>query len=183
MKKIRVAAVIACLLISACYDFDFPLDPKPLVPVDARLLGTWRCLGAQAGLDDDPGVVRISGRSDSIARWTIESRSADGSREKSEYDVHGSTIPGGSLLNALELGGKASGKWSFVRYTFLLPDVLRVQLVNDEPLAKVKDNAAALRQEIERRREDPSIYSDFLVCVRSKASATPSPSPAPTTGF
>jgi len=183
MKTLRVVLVVACLSLPACYDFDFPLDPKPLVPVDARLVGAWRCLGSEAALDDAPGVLRIALRTDTTSRWSFESPSADGTPEKSEYDVHGSTLRGGAFLNAVELGAKANGKWNFVRYSFLLPNVLRIQLVNDEPFAKLKD-AAALRREIERRRDDPTIYSDFMICVRPKppkdASAAPPATPSPT---
>ena len=176
MKKLRVVLVIASLSLPACYDFDFPLDPKPVVPVDARLVGAWRCLGSEAALDDAPGVLRIARQTDLTSRWSLESPSADGTPEHSEYDVHGSTVPGGALLNAFDLGKKANGKWNLVRYSFLLPNVLRIQLVNDEPFAKLKD-AGALRREVEKRREDPAIYTDFMVCVRPKASATPSPTP------
>ncbi len=168
MKKMHVVLVIACLSLPACYDFEFPLDQKPQVPVDARLVGVWRCLGVQAALDDDPGVLRIVRRTDTTSRWSLETSSSDGTPEKSDYDAHGSTVPGGALLNALEVGGKANGKWNFVRYTFLLPNVLRIQLVNDEPFAEVKD-AAALRRQVEKRRDDPSIYTDFMICVRPKA--------------
>ena len=68
-----------------------------------------------------------------------------------------------------------------MHYSFLLPDVLRVQVVNDEPFEKVKDNAVSLRQEVEKKRDDPAIYSDFMICVRAQAS--PSPAPSPKTGF
>ena len=182
VNKIRVAALIACLLLPGCYDFDFPLDPKPEVPTDARLIGTWRCLGAAADPDEGAGTLRVERGSDTVSRWTLEGPSSDGSIDKSEYEVYGSTAAGGSLLNARELGEKANGKWSFVRYSFLLPNVLRVQLVNDEPFEKVKDNAAALRREIEKRKEDPAILSDLLVCVRAKAAPTASPSPTAKTG-
>ena len=176
MKKLRVALIAAGLLLPACYDFDFPLDPRPQVAVDPRLIGTWRCLGAQADSDDAPALLRIERRSEAQAHWTFESLAGDGAPEKSEYDVHASSVQGASLLNALELGEKANGKWNFVRYSFLLPDVLRVQVVNDEPFAEVKD-AAGLRKEVEKRKNDPRIYTDFLVCVRKKAADGPSPSP------
>ncbi|HQZ16419.1 MAG TPA: hypothetical protein PKU70_09170 [Vicinamibacteria bacterium] len=179
MKTLRRLLLIGCVSLPGCYDFDFPLDPKPLVPVDARLIGAWRCLGAQAALDDDPGVLRIARRGDLVSRWTFESTSANGSPEKGEYDVHGSTVPGGALLNALDLGEKANGKWNLVRYSFLLPDVLRIQLVNDEPFEKIKD-ATALRNAIEKRRDDPAIYSDFMICVRGKPASEASASPSPT---
>lgn len=178
MKKLRVVLVVACLALPACYDFDFPLDPTPQVPVDGRLFGAWRCLGVQGALDDAPGVLRVVRQTDLTSKWTLEAQSGDGTAEKTEYDVHGSTVPGGDLLNAREQGQKANGKWNLVRYSFLLPDVLRVQLVDDEPFAKVKD-AKTLRSEIEKRRNDPSLYADFMICVRPKASTEPSASPSP----
>jgi len=178
MKKLSFILVMACLWLPACYDFDFPLDPKPQVPVDGRLVGAWRCLGVQAALDDDPGVLRIARRTEQVSRWTFESTATNGSPEKSEYDVHASEVFGGALLNALELGDKANGKWNLVRYSFLLPDVLRIELVNDEPFETVKD-AKALRSEIEKRRDDPAIYADFMICVRPKPSSETSPSPSP----
>ena len=180
MKTLRAGLVMACLSFAACFEFDFPLDARPQVPVDGRLVGAWRCLGTEADLDDAPGVLRIVRRTDLISRWSFEAPSADGTTEKSEYDVHGSTVPGGSLLNAIELGEKANGKWSFVRYSFLLPDVLRVQLVDDEPFKKIRD-ATSLRREIEKRKDDPAIYADFMICVRPKGakSAPVSPSPTP----
>ena len=177
MKKLRAALVVSCLLSPSCYDFEFPLDPKPQLPVDARLLGAWRCLGQQSDLDDPPAVLRIALSTDTVARWSFESPSNDGTLEKSEYDVHASSVPGGALLNAVELGQKSNGRWNLVRYSFLLPSVLRVQLVKDEPFGKAKD-AASLRKEVEKRKDDPAIYSDFLICVRPKPSSSPSP-PAP----
>ena len=68
MKTLRGVLLMSCLSLPACYDFDFPLDPKPQVPVNARLVGAWRCLGTQATLDDPPGVLRIDRRSDLISR-------------------------------------------------------------------------------------------------------------------
>lgn len=181
MKKIGVALVLAGLFLPACYDFDFPLDPKPQVPVDARLAGTWQCLGAEPSIDEAPALLRIAPRAEAIALWTFETQSGDGSREVMNADVYGSTVKGGALLNALELGAKANGKWSFIRYTFIAPHILRLQLIDDEPFEKVKDDAVALRKEVEKRRNDPAIYNDFCVCVRLKppSGPTPSPSPAP----
>ena len=50
--------------------------------------------------------------------------------------------------------------------------------MNDEPFEKVKD-ANTLRSDIEKRRDDPAIYTDFMICVRPKASSEASPSPSP----
>jgi hypothetical protein len=178
IRKRLVAVLAGALFLPGCYDFDFPLDQKPVVPVDTRLLGGWRCLGTQADADDAPGTLRIVRRSDTVSRWSFESLSADGSKEQSDYDVHGSTVKGGALLNALEQGEKANRKWNLVRYSFLLPDVLRLQIVDEKPFEKAT-TAEALRLLVEKRVNDLAIYADLLVCVRLKSSSAPSPSPTP----
>jgi hypothetical protein len=178
MKMVRVVLLLSCLSLPACYEFDFPLDPTPQVKLDTRLLGAWRCLGTQSDLDEAPGVLRIARRTDTLSTWSIESLASDGSKERSEYEVHASTIKGGSLLNLRDVGEKTDGKWSFVKYSFLLPDVVRIQVVNDEPFKKIKD-ANTLREQIEKRRNDPAIYVDFMVCVRPRPSSEPSATPKP----
>jgi hypothetical protein len=183
MKKLSIALFVACLTLPACYDFDFPLDPKPVLPIDTRLVGDWRCLAIDADLEDPPGILQVARRGESIARWTFTSSGSEaapngGDPERSEYDVHGSAVGGDVLLNALELGEKANGKWNLVRYSFLLPDVVRLQVVNDEALPKVA-SAAALRALIEKRVEDPAIYKDLLVCVRAKKAPASASSPSP----
>jgi len=178
MKTLRIAAVIVSLSIPACYDFDFPLDPKPQVPVDARVVGTWRCLSAEASADEGAATLRVERRSEMISHWTFETPSSDGTPDQGEFDVHGSAIGGGALLNARDVGDGDLGKWSFVRYTLLIPDVLRIQIVDDQPFLKVKDSASDLRQAVEQRVGDPAIYKDFCVCVRVKPSPEPSPSPS-----
>jgi hypothetical protein len=180
MRKLRIVLLAcACLCLPACYDFDFPLDTEPRVPVDGRLVGVWRCLAMETDVDEPVALLRIARRSGQVALWTFETPSTDGSTEKAEFDVHGSTVKGGELLNAREIKESGAAKWSFVRYSFLLPDVLRLQVVKDEPFEKVADKAASLRKEVEKRRGDPTIYSDFCVCVRGKPPVEPSPSPTP----
>ena len=174
----RAAAFVLALAASGCYDFDFPLDPKPTVPSDPKLVGAWKCLPAEPDLDDAPGTLLIERRTDTTARWTLASLSSDGSTEKSAYDVHASSVRSGSLLNALEIGDKANGKWMIVRYSFFTPNVLRLQIVHDEPFASVVD-AKALRAAIEKRIDDSDVYADLLVCVRSKAVSSPPSSPSP----
>ncbi len=181
MRKLRIILLVCgCLWLPACYDFDFPLDPEPRVPVDGRLVGVWRCLSVETDVDEPVALLRIERRTGQVAQWTFETPSTDGSTEKGEFDVHGSTVKGGELLNARETKkDDGAAKWSFVRYSFLLPGVLRLQVVRDEPFEKVEGQAASLRKEVEKRRDDPTIYSDFCVCVRGKAPVEPSPSPTP----
>jgi len=179
MKSLRVLVIAAAgLSFSACYDFDFPLDPSPGVPLDARLNGLWRCLAMEKDVDEPVATLRVSPRTARVARWTFEPSSKAEPPETAEFDVHGSTVKGGQLLSAQEVKADGAGKWSFVRYTFLLPDVLRLQVVKDEPFEKVEENAKALRKEVEKRRGDEGIYDDFSICIRVRPES-PSPSPTP----
>ena len=173
-----VLIALAGLSYSACYDFNFPLDPAPRVPLDGRLNGVWRCLAMEKEVDEPVATLRVSPRTAQVARWVFEPASKTEPPENVEFDVHGSAVKGGQLLSAQETKADGTGKWSFVRYTFLLPDVLRLQVVKDEPFEKVDEDAKALRKEVEKRRGDPGIYDDFSICVRTRPE-TPSPSPTP----
>ena len=177
MKTPRLSIIVLGLTIPSCYEFNFPLDPTPKVPQDARLAGVWRCLSAHPSVDEGAATLRIEPRPGLLAHWTFETPSSDGTTDQGEFDVYRSSQLGGSLLNAMESGGKEPRKWSFVRYSLLTPDVLRIELMDDEPFDKVKDNAEALRQAITRRVNDPAIYKDFCVCVRATPAAEPSSSP------
>jgi hypothetical protein len=180
----RIVLIAAAgLSFSACYDFDFPLDPAPRVPVDGRLLGSWRCLAmAEDDIDEPVMPLSISRGTEHVTRWRFapaSNETGEGAEEVGEYDVHGSTAKGGQFLSAREVKPDGSGDWSFVRYTFLLPDVLRLQVVDDKPFDDVEKDPAKLRKAVEKRRNDPAIYWDFLVCVRTKSPESPSPSPTP----
>jgi hypothetical protein len=67
------------------------------------------------------------------------------------YEGHSSFVKGHKLMNVRDLDPKISNKpWVFARYSFLTPDVLRVELVNDEELKGVEQghreiDAALLR--------------------------------------
>lgn len=185
MKSARVLTLLILSAgLSGCYDFDFPLDPKPEVPVDPRFVSAWRCLGVRADADEPPFILRISRQTDRIAQWAIESTMADGSKQTELLEAYGSTVKGGALLNVLEKGPKANGKWNYVHFAFLAPDVLRLQAVDDTPFEGSKASAAQLRKAVESRRNDPSIYNAFAVCVRVKPqSSDASPLPSPVPGF
>lgn len=174
MKKVSAVLVIACLGLPACYDFDFPLDATPEVRVDERLLGTWRCLPADEDADVLPLTLRVEKKTGTTMVWATESVESDGKKETGAYEAFGSTLSPGTFLNLREVDEKTSANWTFLRYSFLLPHVMRVELVKDEPFEKIEKSQKATRKAIEKRRNDPAIYSEFCVCLRSKPK-TPSP--------
>jgi hypothetical protein len=60
-------------------------------------------------------------------------------------------------------------RWMFVRYSFLMPQVLRLELVDGDRLADVAQTSWSLREALERRDGSEGLYDDFCVCVRVKA--------------
>ena len=169
MKMNRWIAMAVSALASGCYEFEFPLDAKPEVIADERLLGGWRCMGLDEDAKEPPFSLHIAKKSGTTTSWAIESVSSDGKVEGSAYEAFGSTLRPGKFLNLREVGEKDPGKWTFLRYSFLLPQIMRVELIKDEPFEKIEKSQKAIRSAIEKRRNDPAIYSEFCICVRSKA--------------
>lgn len=167
-RVVRVVAAMSLLATPACYDFDFPLDVKKDVKVDEKLLGTWTCLSTENESDGSRLNLTVTKQDAATTSWLAESVSNDGVKEGTTFEMYGSTLTPGRFLNARDIGEKSDGKWSFIRYSFLLPHVMRIELVNDEPFKNVPKNQAVLRSSIQKRMGDASIFSEYCVCVRSK---------------
>ena len=166
MKR-RVLMVALSLMLPACYEFDFPLDAEPTLANDARLLGRWRCLAIQGDGEDDVSTVSVVAETPRKTRWSWTEAASDGAKTTGGYVAFGSTVAGRSLLNFKELNKDAGGKWSFVRYEFLTPEILHLRAIDDKPF-KNATMAATFRAAAEKRIDDPAIYLDLLVCARVK---------------
>lgn len=150
--------------LGACYDFGAPLDSAPTQAVDSKLLGTWRCLGRDPEPDAKPAniVVTAAGERAYAIRLEAEDEAPD------LYEAYASEIKGHVVLNVRDLDPRAAAKpWTFARYGFLLPDVLRIQLVSDDELKGVEHTSVALRAALEQRDARSGLYADFCVCVRT----------------
>jgi hypothetical protein len=164
MAGARPAALLAgALMLTACYDFEAPIDPAPTLPLDPALLGTWHCLAPGQG-DEKPMTLAFA----AAEREDVYSIVAgEGSEAPDRYEAHGSEVVGHTLLNVFD--PKAPGQaWNLVRYSFLMPQVLRLEIVDDRPLADVEPTSWALREALERRDGSDGLYDDFCVCVRVK---------------
>jgi len=154
---------LSSLLCGGCYDFDSPIDTSPSHAIDPGLLGTWRCLGDDKP-DAQPANFVVTSPRERVYGITFE---APG-EEPSTFEAYSSKLKGGVLLlNVRDLDPRFPSKpWTFARYSFLLPHVLRVQLVDDEKLKVREHSPTALRAAIERRAQDRDLYVEFCVCVR-----------------
>ena len=170
----RAMAVIATALVPGCYESDFPLDPAPRLELEEAWLGTWRCLPFKADADEDP--VTVSVKRGAERRYDITWLESGKAPER--YGAFMSPIGNTRLMNVQEVKADgATGKWVFVRPTLLRPDVLQVQIVDDEAMEGVEKSLAAVRRAIERQLSNPGLVVDFCVCVRARetggAASTP----------
>ena len=131
-KRQLMALVLIGVVLSlwGCYESSFPLGPPEAGNLDAAILGTWRCV--QGGEKETKSFL--------ITVMPFDERQyyvgLDIEGEKAiHYRAFSSAIKGTTLLNLQELDPKtvtSERKWIFVRYTFLRPNILQVELVKDE---------------------------------------------------
>jgi hypothetical protein len=149
---------------NGCF-FDCPLDAGATVRVDPTIIGTWRCLGFDAGPTSNPANF--------VVRQVDDHRYAivfdEGDDEVEHYEAYASMVKGQTILNVRLPKPKAGLKpWALARYSFLRADVVQVQLVDETKLQGADRSPEVLRQALEKIQGQPDLYGDYCVCVRAK---------------
>ena len=104
-------------------------------------LGQWRCLSAEPGPLGQPATIAFSPARDREYEVVL----AEDDTAPGVFSGYASAVSGGTILNLREQDGKDSGEpWTLVRYSFLLPNVRRFELVADEPLEGEQASPATL---------------------------------------
>ena len=165
MTKIGWALGFAATIgLGGCYEFESPLDATPQIPRDEALVGQWRCLYAKPSPTAEARTIGISQEGDRGYAFTPE---RDG-KQPEHLSGYASVVSGSTILNLRNSDqDSTTKKWTLVRYSFLLPDVVRFQLVNDESFRDFQSSSAVLRTALERRALQPGVYEDLFICVRS----------------
>jgi hypothetical protein len=89
--------------------------------------------------------------------------------EPDHLEAYASVVKGQTLLNVRILEVRFPLKpWAVARYSFLRPNVLHVQLVEDSKLKGADASPESLRRAFEKVRGQPEVYGDYCVCVRVK---------------
>jgi hypothetical protein len=155
---------LALPLFGCPYGAEVPLDTAA-APLDARLLGRWRCV---SGDSEEVGVIALTASRDAADRYDAAFTPCDGTG--CGFRAHLTVVAGMPILNAQELKTDGTGDWSFVRYTLYRPDVVHFELANDEPFKGLPKPAAApaIRHVFEEHMGDPALFSDWTTCVRVK---------------
>jgi len=168
MRARRLLLLAAAAALGGCYEFEVPLDPTPTRDVDQALLGTWRCLGSNAKADDAPINFVVAAAGPRAYSIRIEA-SGD---PPGQYEGYASEVKGRTVLSVRDVGPKPGDRpWSFARYELLRPDILHVELADEDALKGVPRTSEALRAALEQRDGQPDLYADFCVCVRARVEA------------
>ena len=164
MTKAGWAFVLtASLALPGCYDFASPLDATPQLQRDGALLGEWRCLSAEPKTSEEAGTVVFSPvrEREYVVALTEDGKAAD------YMSGYASAVSGGTILNLREQDPeKLHASWTLVRYSFLLPNVVRFEVVDDDPFQETQGSPEALRSALERLSGQPGLYEDLCICVR-----------------
>jgi hypothetical protein len=164
MRLMRVCLMVGYTLgLAGCYDFHSPLDATPQVAVDQALLGEWVCIPT----NPDPYPAENLGAFVFVAtgeRTYLIQIPGEPPDTKDDGAVYGSILDGATLLNLPNDDPESGRTWTLVRYSFLLPNVLRLELVKDS-YGGWAESPAALREALQQPGARSGAYEDFLVCT------------------
>jgi hypothetical protein len=159
--------------LASCYDVHTPLDATPQVQVDQALLGEWRCLPMDPDPEQKAGTFVFVATGERTYDINMPEDNEGGEKAKEETTpsdetqqaeglksplVYPSILDGATVLNIRN----DDRTWTLVRYSYLLPNVVRFELVTDS----AGDTPAELRETLHRAGVTSDVYEDFLLCVR-----------------
>jgi len=172
-----------------CIEFDAPLGP-PKSPIDPNLLGEWRCMSF--GTPDPDVVVRMNVQALEPNHYEVVFPCDQPDHPDCRFRAHITRLHHTPILSAEEMeGGKGSGKWYFVRYTFHRYNLLRFEVADHDALKDVPETSSALRQALGKEMKRHGVFLDYLACAKveekvqddsateSTTSALPTPEPTP----
>jgi hypothetical protein len=169
-SAIRWTVLILAVPFAGCYEFDVPLGP-PSVPVDARLLGDWRCVGFESASLEADKVIRLQFNAMDQAQYEITSPDMCNKDEedcRSVFRAHTSRVGDTTFLNTqtVRKDGTLEPRWSYVRVRLHDPNVLHLDLVDDDAFKDVAQTTEGLRKALGKRMKLAGTFSDFCVCAR-----------------
>jgi hypothetical protein len=153
-----VIAALAAAGFSGCL-YEKPVAPGTPEAVDARALGTWRCVNPES---EKAETLTVSERPD--RRYRAEF--VEGDDAPAVFSAYAVTFASQRILNAQEVVEGEPRKWTLARYTLHTPDVLRLEAARNDafgeattPEQREKILAAALK--------GGELFADFCVCMRA----------------
>jgi hypothetical protein len=159
-----VITVVVCALFTSCKESNYPIDAKPAIKIDARLIGTWKPKkkSGKSPLVDPPYV--ISKENDFEYRVTIKEK--DKGKDKEEWTTgYLSKIDDALFMNVVVKDD--SGGYFFFR-------ILNIDTKNGKvTVASIADttmihlaNSVQVRERITRNLNNPVFYKDTSLLVK-----------------
>lgn len=165
-RRWRLIPLVLCVGTAGCITgFTHPLGPAGQAHIDARLLGTWKCVSTSDEGRADPGSSGdlIFRKFDSSQYYA---HMADGESQPADIRALATLLGDSSFLSLRVIGPKPDDEWTILQYTFPDASHLTLMYVEPEPFKDVLDEPQAVRDRLEARLGDPDVVSDFLQCTR-----------------
>jgi len=144
-----------------CYESATPLNRPQPAPVDARLVGAWRCVGPDTS--DDAITITTEGSPNGTYAITWE----ESGKKPDHYEGYLAGLQDMTVLNVREAPASTTSQWSLARIDLLQPDIALIKVVS-ETLLKGQ-SAASVRMTLEQQKGNPALYEKYsLVCIRAK---------------
>jgi hypothetical protein len=156
-RLLKLVSVLgAALGLAGCYDSELPIDPVPRLGPNPALFGSWRCLPVGGKVTDSPATMTIA---------PLRQREYTVVFDSDRYEAYSSAVRGKMIANLRSLAPARDGKsWSFVRYSFLRPNLLHLEIPSDRAIDE-EHPPVSLRKAFEQLTE--SSFEDFAVCVQA----------------
>lgn len=166
MKGSARLVLLAAAATAGCYESPVPLDPAPQADIDPRLVGSWRCLGAEPNAGDEAITITIARIRDRV----YEADFIEDGKEPDRYEAYASLVKGKPVVNVRELKASQgnSKAWVFAGYELLHPNVLEIRIADEDAFEGVEATPAAMRKRFESLAGSPRLFGGFCVCARQK---------------
>jgi hypothetical protein len=166
-ERLGIALRAIALALTACYS-QSPLDPKPQLRVDRKLLGQWRCMSTE----DDPQTALVTFAEAPGSEREYRVTWQDTGKDPEMFRAYPSIVSHQPFLNATDAREGHDDEWLFVKYSLLRANVLYLQIVNQKVF---EDKAASRTPQLARRtlegalRSRPDALLEWCLCLRLHA--------------
>lgn len=158
MRLGRLGALLSTLFLLGCpYDSPAPLAEPSDVPLDERLIGSWRCASSAS---EEPNVISFSRVDATEVRAAVHA----GDEDPGPFRLKSAKSGGTQLVNVEALEPADKKFWSLARFTLHRPDVLQIELAREEPFRQAPADGPGTV--VARALERGDLFADWCVCAR-----------------
>ena len=160
----RLALVVMALAgaCNGCF-FKSPLDAVATVPIDAALLGTWRCLEFGKHSDSTPFNLTVARASD--RQYSVVFQEDDES--PGELVAYPSVVNGKTLVN-IRVPDEDTKPWLIARYSVERSDMLYVELMEKDKLVGADVSPDSFRRAVAKAAKRTDLFRAYSACVRAE---------------